>query len=76
MQFPVMEPADWDRVFVADLAAKRARLREANVVRFGGGPAANDAGLEGDKLAVFLVAQTNGFRRNATRGVAFRFRAG
>ncbi len=66
MQFPVMEPADWDRILVADLATKGARLREANVMRFGGGTAANDAGLEGDKLAVLLIAQANGFRRNAS----------
>ena len=66
MQFPVMEPADRNCVFVADFSPQRARLGEANVMRFGGRPAANDAGLEGDKLAVLLIAQANGFRRNAS----------
>jgi len=61
-----MEPADWDCVFIADFAAERARLGEANVMRFGWGSAADDAGLGGDELAVLLVAQANGFRRYAT----------
>jgi hypothetical protein len=30
-----MQPADWDRVFVADLAAEHARLGKAYVMRFG-----------------------------------------
>jgi hypothetical protein len=51
-----MEPADWDCVFVADLSAEGARLGEANVMRFGGRPAADDAGLSRDELAVLLVA--------------------
>jgi hypothetical protein len=38
----------------------------ANVMRFGGRPAADGAGLGGDELAVFLLAQANGFRRNAS----------
>ena len=41
----MMEPADWDRVFVADLAAERAGLSKANVMRFGGRPTADNAGL-------------------------------
>ena len=44
----MMDPADWDRIFVADLAVERTRLRKANVVRFGGRAAAGDAGLCGD----------------------------
>ena len=62
----MMDPADWDRVFVADLAAERAGLGKANVMRFGGRAAADDAGLRGDEFAVLLVAQTDGLRRNAT----------
>ena len=62
----MMEPADRDRVFVADLAAERAGLGEANVMGFGWRPAANDAGLGGDELAMLLVAQANGLRRNAS----------
>ena len=61
-----MEPADRDRVFVADLSAERARLSKANVMRFGRRAATDNAGLRGDELAVLLVAQTNGLRRNAT----------
>ena len=72
----MMEPADGDRVFVADLAAERAGLGEANVMRFGWRPAADDAGLRGDELAVLLVAQANGLRRNATAPDARRFEAG
>ena len=56
MQLAVMEPADWDRVLVADFAVERARLSKANVVRFGGRAAADDAGLLGDEFAVLLVA--------------------
>jgi hypothetical protein len=35
-------------------------------MRLAGHPAANDAGLGRDELAVFLVAQADGFRRDAT----------
>ena len=61
----MMEAADWDRVFVADLAAERAGLSKANVVRFGGRAAADDAGLRRDEFAVLLVAQTDGLRLEA-----------
>ena len=61
-----MDPADGDCIFVADLAAERARLGKANVMRFGGRTAANDAGLRGDELAVLLVAQTDSLRRDPT----------
>jgi hypothetical protein len=65
-----MESADWDGVFVADFSAERTRLGEANVMRLGGRPAADDTGLRGDVLAVLLIAQANGFRRNATEANA------
>jgi hypothetical protein len=55
VQLAMMEAADWDRVLVADLAVERTRLSKANVVRFGGGSAADDAGLRGDEFAVLLV---------------------
>jgi hypothetical protein len=55
-----------DRVFVADFSAEGARLGEAKVMRLGGHPAADNAGLRGDELTVFLVTQANGFRRNAS----------
>ena len=60
MQFAVMEPADWNRIFVADLSAKRTRLGEANMVRFAWRPAADDAGLRRHIFAMLFVAQTNG----------------
>ncbi len=56
MLFAMMESTDRDRVFVADLAAERAWLRKAKVVRFGGRAAAYDAGLRGDEFAVLLIA--------------------
>jgi hypothetical protein len=62
----MMEPADGDGVFVADLAAERARLSETKVVRFARRAAAYDARLGRDILAVLLVAETNGLPDNAT----------
>ena len=61
-----METADGNRIFVADLSPERARLSEANMMCLGGRPAAHDAGLLGDELAVLLVAQANGLRRDPT----------
>src|ERR1700722_9708227 len=61
----MVEAADWDRVLVADLAVERARLSNANVVRFGGSAAADDAGSRRDEFAVLLVAQTDGLRLKA-----------
>jgi hypothetical protein len=60
----MMETAYWYRVFVADLAAERTWLNKANVMRFGGRAAANNAGLRSDEFAVLFVTQTNGFRCN------------
>jgi hypothetical protein len=65
MQFAVMEPADGDRD-VADLAPRRTRLSEPKVMGFRRRPAADHAGLRSDVFAVLLVAQADGFRRNAT----------
>ena len=69
----MMDPTNGDRVFVADLAAKCARLREANVMRFGGRTATYDARLRGDESAVLLIAQTNGLRRHAATADNGRF---
>jgi hypothetical protein len=41
-------------------------LSKANVVRFGRRAAADHARLRRDEFSVLLVAQANGFRRNAT----------
>jgi hypothetical protein len=65
VQIAVVQPADRNRVFVADLTAERAGLGETNVVGFGRRAAINDAGLRGDELAVLFVAQPNGLGRNA-----------
>ena len=74
VQLAMVDAADGDRVLIADLAAKRARLRKANVVRFGGRAAADDAGLRGDESVVLVVAQTIGLGRNATALDNGRFR--
>ena len=56
MESAVVAPAQRDDVFVADLAAQRARLGEAEVVGIGRFAAADDAGLGGDEHQVRLVA--------------------
>jgi hypothetical protein len=68
----VVDPTDWD----ADLAAEGARLREANVMRFGRRAAAYDAGLLGDEFAVLFVAPPDCFRRDAAALYNARFRSG
>src|SRR5271165_2652988 len=60
VQLAVMEATDGDRVLVADFSAERARLGEANMMRLARPPAADDALLCGDELAVLLVAQADG----------------
>ena len=56
----MMEPADRNRIFVADLSTERTRLGKANVVRFARRPAADEARLRRNKSAVLLVPQANG----------------
>src|SRR5258708_4443028 len=46
------------------------------MMRFGGRATADDAGGRGDELAMLLVAQANGFRRNTTRLDNGRLRSG
>ena len=60
----MMDLADRDRVFVADLAAYRSGSGEADMMRLGGRATADDAGLRGDTSAVLLVTEANGFRRS------------
>src|SRR5271157_3855695 len=62
----MMESADGESEFVADLSTERARLRETNVMGFRGCSTADDAWLRGDEFAVLLVAQADGLRCNAT----------
>src|SRR5271167_5193098 len=72
VEIPVMEAADGDRVFVADLTAQGARLGEANVVRFAWRPAAHNAGLRRDISAVLLVAKPDRFCGHATAATTSR----
>jgi hypothetical protein len=72
----MVEGADWDCVFVTDLAAERARLSKANVVRFGGRETADNAWLGGDEFAVHLVSQTDGLRLKAATSDSCRCRSG
>ena len=67
-----MQSTDRDRVFVADLAGKRARLSEANIMRLRSHAAAHDARLGGDELAVLLIAQADSSRSDETT-VSFWF---
>ena len=71
----MMEPADGHRVFVADLAAKCARLGEAKVMGLRGRSAADDAWLCGDEIAVFLITQADYLRRDTTAAGTRRFPA-
>ena len=61
----MMGSAQWHGEFVADLAPERTRLGKPKVMRIGGCAATYEARLAGDKLAVILVAQTDGLWRNA-----------
>jgi hypothetical protein len=65
----MMQSTDRDRVFVTDLAAKRAWLSEANMMRLGRRAAAHNARLGGDELAVLPVAHADSFCRDATGAI-------
>jgi hypothetical protein len=62
----MVQPADWDCVFIAHLSAESTGLSKPNVMGLGWRAAAHNARLGRDELTVLLVAQANGFRRNAT----------
>ena len=62
MQFAVMKAANRDRILITHLAAKRARLSKAEMMGFGRGSAADEAGQGSDELAMLPVAQANGLR--------------
>ena len=70
MQFAVVEPAKRDRILVAHFAAEGAGLGKAEMVRFGQGSAADEAGLGRDELAMLPVAQANGLRLDAALTVS------
>jgi hypothetical protein len=50
----MMDPADWDCVFVADVSAESTGLSKPNVMGLGRRAAAHDARLSPDELAVLL----------------------
>jgi hypothetical protein len=62
VKLSVMGAANRDGEFVAYFAAKRTQLREPEMVRVAGLPSADEAGLQGNKVAVSLVAITAWFR--------------
>ena len=62
----MVQPADWDGVFIAHLSAESTGLSKPNVMGLGWRAAAHDAWLSPDEPTVLLVAQANGFRCNAT----------
>jgi hypothetical protein len=56
MHRTMMPAAEWDRKLIADLAAERTRLHEAEVVRVRGPAAAHKARLLSDIAKVLAVA--------------------
>jgi len=62
MHQPVVDPAERDGELVAGLAAERARLQVAQVMRVRGLAATDQAGLLGDVAQVFAVAVATGCR--------------
>jgi hypothetical protein len=62
----MVQPADRDRLFIADLSTESTGLSKPNVMGLGRRAAAHDARFSLDELTVLLVAQANGFRRNST----------
>ena len=55
----MMDPADWDRVLVADLAAKRAGLGKADAMRFGRRATTEDDEVAWLQVAVLPMSQAN-----------------
>jgi hypothetical protein len=72
MQFAVVEAADRDGIFVANLSAHRAWLRKAYVMRLTGASTADDTGVGRYKLAVLFIAQPNWFDRRRPRQLLMR----
>ena len=66
MQLAMMQSADGNREFVADLASKRARLGEAKMTDFARRATANNARLRRDEFAMLFVSQANGLGGDAS----------
>ena len=60
MQLPMMAPAEGYSELVADFEAERSRLRKPQMMRIGWLPAADQAGLRGDKPQMGFVTQPLG----------------
>src|SRR3712207_4876866 len=60
VELAMVGAAERDRELVADLAAQRDRLGDADVVRVGRSAPAHDAGLLADEAQVKLVATAHG----------------
>jgi len=72
----MMDPAEGDRIFVADLAAERSGLGEANVMPLRRACGHRLRMVACDESAVLLVAQTNGLRCKAAASDDRRCRSG
>ena len=65
MQLAMVETAHRDGELVAGFSPERPRLREAEMMRLGRHSPANDAGLPCYEFTMLLVAQPDGFSRDA-----------
>ena len=61
----MVQPADWDCIFIAHLSAESTGLSKPNVMGLGWRAAAHNARLDRDELTVLLVAQANRLRGDA-----------
>ena len=59
VQFPMVQPADWNSKAVADFSSHRPLLGKLDVMRIRWGSATHETGLRGHKLQVFAVALTD-----------------
>ena len=64
VEFAMVAAAERHGELVADFGAERPRLGEADVVRVGRGPAAQDARLGGDVAQMVLVTNPSGLTQN------------
>ena len=64
VELTVVIAAERHGELIADFGAERPRLGEADVVRVGRGPAAQDARLRGDVAQMVLVTDPSGLTQN------------